>query len=106
MSGDAFVIGDRFVVDERAFRKVGGGDDNATGALAIWRASDVMRCGGGLKGGNGFDRHRRFREESEEFGKFRLHLGNVAAEIVEDLICGSWNVFGICFERRAEGGKV
>src|ERR1035441_2132450 len=43
---------------------------------------------------------------SEELGKLRLHLRDVVAENVEDLLRGSRNVFGIRFERCAEGGKV
>src|ERR1700691_6640493 len=98
MSGNAFVVSDRFVVDERALGEVGSGDNNAAGALAIRGAGDVVSCSSGLKGRDCLDRDRRFREQSEELGKLRLHLGDVVAKIVEDLIGGCRNVFWIGFE--------
>jgi len=39
-----------------------------------------------LEGGNAFDGDGRLREEGEELGKFRRHLSDVVAEIVEDLV--------------------
>ena len=86
MSGNAFVVGDRLVVDQRALREVGGGDDDAAGALAVRSAGDVVGCSGGLEGGYGFDGDRRLGKQSEELRKFRLHLGDVVAEVVEDLL--------------------
>ncbi len=65
-----------------------------------------MSCRGGLKSGYGFDGDRRLGKKSEKLREFRLHLSNVAAEIVEDLVRGGRNVFGIGFERSPEGGKV
>src|SRR5208337_1263587 len=106
MSGDALVVGDRLVVDERALGEVGSGDDDAAGALAIRRAGDVVGCSGGLEGGYGFDGDRRLRKKSEKLREFRLHLGDVVAEIFEDLLRRGGNVFGIGFERGPEGGEV
>ena len=51
MSGNAFVISRRLVVDQRALGEVGGGDHDAAGTLAVRRAGDVVSCGGSLKGG-------------------------------------------------------
>src|SRR5271157_4098932 len=106
MSGDALVVGDRLVVDERALGEVGSGDDDAAGALAIRRAGDVVGCSGGLEGGYGFDGDRRLRKKSEKLREFRLHLGDVVAEIFEDLLRRGGNVFGIGFERGPERGQV
>src|SRR5258708_39492672 len=98
MSGNAFVVGDRLVIDQGALREVGGGDDDAAGAFAIRRAGDVMGCGGGLEGGNGFDGDWRLRKKSEELRKLRLHLGDVVAGVIEELLRrsrrGFWVVFG------------
>src|ERR1022692_673049 len=98
MSGDAFVVRNGLVVDERAVREVGSGDDDSTGALAIRSAGNVVGRGSGLEGGYRFDGHRRLRKKGEELRKLRLHLRDVAAEIVEDLLGGRRNVFGIGFE--------
>src|ERR1017187_27340 len=98
MSGDALVIGGRFVVDQGAIREIGSGDYDAAGAFAIGSADDVVSRSGRLEGGDGFDGDGRFRKKGEELGKFRLHLGDVVAEIFEDLIGGAWYVFGIGFE--------
>src|SRR5271157_1442300 len=97
MSGNAFVVGDGFVVDERAVLEVGGGNHNAAGALAVRSAGDVVGGSGGLEGGYGLDRDRRLWKKSEKLRKFRLHLRDVVAEIFEDLVGRGRNVFGICF---------
>ena len=47
----------------------------------------------------------RFGKQGEELRKFRLHLRDVVAEVVEDLLRGGRNVFGIGFERRAEEAR-
>src|SRR6202035_3745749 len=98
MSGNAFVVGDGFVVNQRASSEIRCGDDDAARAFAIRSAGYVMSCRGRLERGNGFNRDRRFGKESKKLRKFRLHLGDVVAEIVEDLLCRSRNVFGISFE--------
>src|SRR4029077_246363 len=98
MSGNAFVKGDCLVVDQRALREIGGGDDDAAGSLAVRSAGHVVGCSGGLEGGYGFDGDGRLRKKSEELWKFRLHLGDVVARVFEDLLVGSRNVFRIRFE--------
>src|ERR1700675_2359292 len=98
MSGDAFVIGDRLIVDQRALREVGGGDDHAAGTLAVRSAGHVVSRSGGLEGGYRFDGDRRLRKKCEKLRKFRLHLSDVVAEVVENLLRGSRNVFRIRFE--------
>src|ERR1035437_6249498 len=106
MSGDAFVVGGRLVVNERALGEVGGGDDDAAGVLAVRGAGDVVGGSGGLEGRYGLDRDRRFRKKSEELREFWLHLGDVVAEIFEDLLRRGGNVLGISFERGPERGQV
>src|SRR6266851_10429841 len=98
MSGNAFVVGDRLVVDQRALREVGGGNDDAARARAVRSAGHVVGCSGGLEGGYGFDGDWRLRKKSEELRKFRLHLSDVVAEVFEDQLGGSRNVFRIRFE--------
>jgi len=71
------VVRDGFVVDQRALGKVGGGYNDAAGALAVRSASDVVSCGGRLKCWNGFDGHWRLGQQGEELGKFGLHLLDV-----------------------------
>src|ERR1700681_278967 len=101
MAGDAFVIRDRLVVDQRARREVRGCDDDASRTFAVRTSRDVVRGGGGLKSGYGFDSDRRLRKQREQFRKLRLHLGDVATEIIQDLLRGGWDVFRIRFERGA-----
>src|ERR1700675_972954 len=98
MSGDAFVVGDRLIIDQRALREVGGGDDHAAGTLAVRRAGNVVGCSGGLEGGYGFNGDWRLRKKSKYLRKFRLHLTDVVAEVFENLLGGSRNVFRIRFE--------
>src|SRR6266853_576266 len=102
MSGDAFVVSDGLVVDQRALSEVGGGDDDAAGSLAVGSAGDVVGGGGGLECGDGFDGHWRSGKQSEELREFGLHLGDVVAEVLEDLLGGGGDVFGIAFERGAK----
>src|SRR5271155_6217513 len=99
MSGDAFVVGDRLIVDQRALSEVGGGDNNAAGAPAIWRAGNIVGRSGSLECRYGFDGDRRLGKQGEELREFRLHLSDVVAEIVENLVRGGRNVLGIGFER-------
>src|SRR5260370_33306769 len=96
MAGDAFVVGDGFVVDERALGEVGGGDDDAAGTLAVRRTGDVVGGSSGLKSGYGFDGDWRLREECEEGREVRLHLGDVGAGGVEGFVCGGREGFWIC----------
>src|SRR5579871_5793870 len=102
----AFVVGNGFVVDQRASSEIRRRDDDAARAFAIRSASYVVSCCGRLECGDSFNGDWRFRKQGKQLRKFRLHLGNVVTEIVEDLLRGSRNVFGIGFERRAECGKI
>ncbi len=73
MSGDAFVIGDGLVVDERALSEIGGGDDDAAGALAVGSAGDVVGGCGGLEYRDGFDGDWRLKSSricSAEVGMY------------------------------------
>src|SRR5208283_3320850 len=98
MSGNAFMVGDRLVIDERALGEVGGSNHDAARALAVRSAGDVVGGSGGLEGGYGLDRDRRLRKKSEKLRKLRLHLRDVVAEIFENLVGRGRNVFGIRFE--------
>src|SRR5882672_4448030 len=106
MSGDAFVVGYRFVVDKRAFSKIGSGNHDAAGALAVRGAGNVVSCSGGLERGYGFNRDRRLGKQIEKPRKLWLHLGNVVAEIVEDLLRRSRNVLRVGLKRGPERDKI
>src|SRR5271155_4652765 len=95
MSWNSFVISDSFIIDERALGEVRGGNNDATGPLAVRSSSDVVSCSRGLEGGYRFDGDWRLGKKCEELREFRLHLRDVVAEIVEDLLGRSRNVFGI-----------
>src|SRR5258708_38284108 len=98
MSRNPFVVGDRLIIDQRALCEVGSRDDDAAGALTVRRAGDVVGCCGGLEGGYGFNRDWRLRKKSEELWKFRLHLGDIVAEVFEGLLRGSRKGFRVRFE--------
>src|ERR1700733_3108230 len=106
MSWNAFVISNRLVINERALREVRSSDDDTARALAIGSAGDVVSCSSRLKGRNGFDGDWRLGKQREKLRELWLHLGYVAAEIVEDLLRRGRDVFGIGFERGAEGRKI
>src|SRR5258708_39823081 len=101
MSGDAFVISDGLIVDERALSEVGGGDDDAAGALAVGSAGDVVGGCGGLECGDGFDGRWRSGKQSEELREFGLHLGDVVAGVLRGTLGGGRGGFENCFERGA-----
>src|SRR5579872_5962061 len=95
VAGHALVVSDRLVVDQRSLGKVRSGDDNARRALSVGCADHVVRRGSGIEIWNGFDGNWRFRKQAEQFGQFSLHLRNVMAEVIENLLGRSWNVLGI-----------
>ena len=106
MAGDALVVGGGLVVDQAAVGEVGGGDDDAAGALAVGGSGLVVGGHGGLEGGDGLDRDRGAGDDGEELGQLGLHLRDVAAEVVEDLVGGGGDVLGVGLERFAEAGEV
>src|ERR1019366_2436114 len=107
MPGYALVIRDGFIVDEGALAEVGGGHDHATRALAIWRAGLVVRGHGRLEIRDGFDSDGRAWDEAEQFGKLRLHLRDVLAEILDNLFSGGGYVLGLVFsDSRTEARSV
>src|SRR5258708_12970358 len=65
-----------------------------------------MTCRSSLEGRDRLDSYGRLREKSEELGQFGLHLGNVAAKVVENLLSGGGFVFRISLERCAERGEI
>src|SRR5215831_13931724 len=106
MAGNAFMIGNGFVIDERAVSKVGCSHYHAAGALAVRSARDIVSCRSSLERGYGFYGDRRLGQQVEKAWELGLHLGDVTAEIVKDLLRGGWNVFGIGFERSPESDQV
>src|SRR5713226_7145356 len=106
VAGNAFMVSDRFIVDQCALRKVRGGDHNAAGSLTVRSASHIMARRGGLEGRNRLDSHRRLRKQGEELGQFGLHLRNVVAKVLENLLSGGRLVFGIGSEERAKRSEV
>src|SRR6476646_8896816 len=98
MSWNTFVVGDGLVIDERAVRKIGCGHHDAAGALAVRSSSHIVGCRRSLECRYGFNRDRRFGQEIEKPWEFGFHLGDVAAEIIKNLLCGGGNVFGICLK--------
>src|SRR5271155_1651907 len=105
MSWNSFVVGDGFVIDERALGEVRGGNNYATGPLAVGGSSDVVSRRCGLEGGYRFDGDWRLGKKCKELRELWLHLRYVVAEIVEDLFGRSRNVFGIGLKRGAERGQ-
>ena len=106
MAGDAFVVGDGLVVDEGAVGVVGYGDGDAAGAVAVGSAGLVVGGDAGLEGGDGFDGDGAVGQDGEELGEFGLHLRDVVAEVVEDLLFGRGGVLGVVLDGVAEGGEV
>src|ERR1700722_12505155 len=102
MSGDAFVVRDRFVVDQRALLELGCRHHDAARTLAIRSTGYVVSSSGRLKGRDRFDANGRLRKESEELRKLGFHLRDISAEIVEDLLRRGRNVLGIGLQRGAE----
>src|ERR1700687_226645 len=100
------MVGDRFGIDQCALRKLRHGDDDAAGPLTVRSAGDIVSCSASVERRDRLDSYRRLGEEGEEFGEFGLHLGYVAAKVVENLLRRSSFVFGISFERCAERGEV
>ncbi len=66
MAGNALVIGGGFVVDQRAVGEIGGGDDDAAGALTVWRAGLVVGGRGGLEIRDRLDGDGRARNDGEQ----------------------------------------
>src|SRR5260221_3797173 len=65
-----------------------------------------MTCRSSLEGRDRLDSYGRLREKSEELGQFGLHLGNVAAKVVENLLSGGGVVFRVNLERCAERSEI
>jgi hypothetical protein len=86
MARDALVIGLRLVAEEFSVGIVGSRNDDASRPSAIRGAKNIVSGIVRLGGRHSFHSQRGFREYSEEFRQARLHLANVAAEIVDDLV--------------------
>src|SRR3984885_2197327 len=81
-------------------------NDNSGWPAAIRSAKNIMRRIVGLRGGRGFDGQRRFREHSKELREARLHLTDIAAEIIHDLIRRFRYVPKITIERGTKAAQV
>src|SRR5512141_1136386 len=92
---DALVIGNGFVVDERALRVIGCGHNNASRALAVGGTSHVVSGGRSVERWNRLDRDRRLRKQGEKFRQLRSHLRDVVSKVIENLLGGGRNVFRI-----------
>src|ERR1700730_18658783 len=106
MSGNPFVIGDRLVVNQRAVREVGRRNDHTSRTLAVGATGYIVVPDALLKSVYGFDGDWRLRENREELRKLRLHLRDVAPEIIYDLLRRSRDVFGIGLERGTVSGGI
>ncbi len=106
MAGDAFVVGDGLVFEQGAVGEVAGGDADAAGAFAVGCAGLIVGGVGGLEDGNGFDGDGAAGDEGEELREFGLHLRDVAAVVVEDLLGGGGDPLGIVVDGGAEGGQI
>src|SRR5579859_1011592 len=103
---NAFMVRNRFVVDQRALGELGGCHHHATRTLAVRSARDIVRGGRGLERRNRLDRHRRFREEREQVRKLGFHLRNVVPKVVQNLIRGRGYVFGVGLQGRTKRSQV
>ena len=87
-------------------RIVGGGNDDASWPGSIRGAENVVSGIVGLGARRSFDGQRGFRKHSEEFRQAWLHLANVAAEILDDLIRRFRYVLRIAIERGTKATQV
>src|ERR1041384_1810630 len=106
MPRDAFVVSDGLIIDERAFGEVRRRNHDSARTLAIGSTSDVVGGCRSLKFWNGLDSHRRLGQQRKQLRKLGLHLRDVMPKIIEDLLGGRWDVFGIGLKRSAERGKI
>ena len=87
-------------------REIGGGDHDAPGAFAVGRAGLIVRGRRRLEIRYGLDGDRRAGDVAEQIRKLGLHLRNVLAEVLENLLGGGRDVLGIGFQRLAERGQI
>src|SRR5208283_3765115 len=106
MAGDTFMVGLRLVAQQFSMRIVGGSNDDASWPGSIRGAENVVSEIVGLGGRRSFDSQRGFREHSEEFRQAWLHLADVAAEILYDLIRRFRYVFRIAIERGTKAAQA
>src|SRR5271154_5176191 len=86
MAGNAFVVGDGLVVNQRALRKVRSSDYHAARPLAVWRADHVVGGRAGVEGWYRLHRHWRFWKKGKQLRQLGLHLRDVTAGVFQDLI--------------------
>ncbi len=86
MSRNTLVVRRGFIVDQRTLGKIRRGHYDTAGPFAVRRTGLVVGGHGRLEVGDGFHGDRRAWNEAEQLGQLRLHLGNVLAVVVDDLL--------------------
>ena len=106
MPRDTFVVSLSLIAEQSSMRIVGSGDDDASRPGSIRSTENIMSGIVGLGSRRGFHRQRRFRKHAEEFRQTWLHLANIAAEVLDDLIRRFRYVFRIAIERGAKAAQI
>src|SRR5260370_19594840 len=99
MAGDAFVVGLSLVAEQLSMRIVGSRNHDASWPSAIRSAKNIVSGIIRLEGRRSFNSQRSFRKHSKEFKQAWLHLANVTAEVIDDLIRRFRDVLRITIER-------
>src|ERR1700675_3749477 len=109
MPGYALVIRNSLVVDQRAVGEMRSGHYHSARSPTIGLASLIVSSHRGLEIRDGFDGDRRARNVAKQLRQLWLHLCDVLAKVLEDLVCGDRPVSGVGLERfpiRREVGKA
>src|SRR5882724_7009520 len=95
VAGDAFMVSDRFIVNQGALCEVGSSHHDAAGSLTVRSARHIMTSRRGLERRYRLDGHWRLRKQSEQLRQFRFHLRDVVPKILENLLSGRRLIFRI-----------
>src|ERR1700730_8538796 len=109
MPGYALVIRNGLVVDQRAVGEMRSGHYHSARSLTIRRTGLIVSSHRRLEIRDGFDGDRRARDVAKQLRQLWLHLCDVLAKVLEDLICGDRAVAGVGLERfpiRRKVGKA
>src|SRR5262249_12797150 len=106
MTGYALVIGNGFIIDQRALRGIRDRNNDAARTFSVRRALDIMGCGGFGEIGNRFHSYRRFRQQSEQLRKLWLHLIDVVLVVIQNLLLPGRLPLGIVVDRVAKAGQI
>ena len=102
----AFVIRHGLIVNQRTVSEIGRCDTDPARPLAVRGARLVMGGVRALEIRNGFDRHGGPRNIAEQFRQFRLHLRDVLAKVIQNLLSRGRNVLRICLQRVAKRSQI